>query len=139
MKTLNEVIKAFECCEHGEPDSNCEECSYAGIGSCYLERENDALFYLKEYRLVVENCAEALAEKYPSENVPLTWDELKQMKGKPIWIDAESLSIGASPYWKDWYIIESFSNNEFMYCNDGFEWAKEMQGRLWQAYRKEQK
>lgn len=50
MKTLDEVIKALECCENGEPDSNCEECSYIGIGSCCLERENDALHYLKAYR-----------------------------------------------------------------------------------------
>lgn len=73
------------------------------------------------------------------DNPPLTWDELKEMQGKPVWMEAESLSIGVSPYWNDWYIIKSFSNDEFMCCNDGFEWAKEMQGRLWQAYRKERK
>ena len=50
MKLLAEVIKAFECCEHGEPYSNCEECSYVGIGACCLERENDAIHYLNAYR-----------------------------------------------------------------------------------------
>ena len=59
MKTLDEVIKAFECCENGEPDSNCKECSYIGIGFCCLERKNDVLHYLKEYRDMIkklENC-----------------------------------------------------------------------------------
>lgn len=50
MKTLDEVIKANECCNHGEPDSRCEDCSYNGIGFCCLERENDTLHYLKTYR-----------------------------------------------------------------------------------------
>lgn len=50
MKTLNEVIKANECCDHGELDSRCEDCPYNGIGACCLEREIDALYYLKEYR-----------------------------------------------------------------------------------------
>ena len=49
MKTLDEVIKANECCDHGEPDSRCEDCPYNGIGACVLERETDALHYLKEY------------------------------------------------------------------------------------------
>ena len=143
MKTLDDVIKANECCNHGEPDSRCEECPYNGIGACCLERESDALHYLKEYKRV-QNKIEKIAlgniedtlDKL--DNKPLTWEELIQMDGKPVWIEAESLSVGVSPYWKDWYIIKSFSNDEFMYCNDSFEWAKEMQGRLWQAYRKEQ-
>lgn len=51
MKTLDEVIKAIECCNHGEPDSRCEECPYAGIGLCWAEEWTyDALHYLKEYR-----------------------------------------------------------------------------------------
>ena len=50
MKTLEEVIKAFECCNHGEFDSKCEDCHYNGIGACTLEREADGLNYLKEYQ-----------------------------------------------------------------------------------------
>ena len=47
MKTLDEVIKANECCDHGEMDSRCEDCPYNGIGACCAEREIDALHYLK--------------------------------------------------------------------------------------------
>lgn len=49
MKTLGEVIKANECCDHGEPDSRCEDCPYNGLGACCQERESNALYYLKEY------------------------------------------------------------------------------------------
>lgn len=123
----------------------------------------DALHYLKEYSSNQDTIAEQLAElKQKNDHVcemaitvckaydrlckrlaeeyrndPLSWDELKAMEGKPVWIEAESLSVGVSPYWKGWYIISSFSDDEFMYCNDGYEWAKETQGRMWQAYRKE--
>lgn len=50
MKTLDEVIRANECCDHGDLDSRCEDCPYSGIGACCLERETDALHYLYEYR-----------------------------------------------------------------------------------------
>lgn len=134
MKTLDEVIKALEDANDGRVACNGDtECGYRDIGI-------DALHYLKEYQgyLIGKEISEAFDEAYTEMyNPPLTWDELKQMEGKPVWVEAESLSVGVSPYWKDWYIIKSFSNDEFMYCNDGFEWAKEMQGRLWQAYRKE--
>ena len=76
MKTLNETIKDLEKCM---TDNAIESEGF------YLAA--DSLFYLKEYRWIVENCADTLAEKYPSENVPLTWDELKHMEGKPVWIE----------------------------------------------------
>lgn len=57
MRTLDEVIKALECCDNGEPDSNCEECSYNGLGLCCLERKNDAFYYLKKYRNLMKQCA----------------------------------------------------------------------------------
>lgn len=38
-------------------------------------------------KVVQDNCSDALAEKYPSENVPLTWDELKRMEGKPVYLE----------------------------------------------------
>lgn len=168
MKTLDEVIKVFSevnkevgCgdCQFNDAESDdipCEmtDCIFADTLHYLKEYRSDKLQYEADRKLweaalfgKVKECEEARA-RYIAKlkeldigtlNDPLTWDELKQMKGKPVWVEAESLSVGVSPYWKDWYIIKSFSNDEFMYCNDGFEWAKEMQGRLWQAYRKERK
>ena len=91
-------------------------------------RDNDALHYLKMFRDTInalnverENCIEAAckyieAEKElesqkvqmmwvdkhfqfeVSDNPSLTWDELKQMEGKPVWVE----EIGgkyATPHW----------------------------------------
>ena len=156
MKTLDEVITAYEICIV-DNDGTCKGCPYSdenGEPICIGDDKEDGLHYLKEYKERKEalrywnekaiseqqNIADAYmfykTEK-EKDNPPLTWDELKQMEGKPVWVEAESLSVGVSPYWKDWYIIKSFSDDEFMRCNDWYEWAKEMQGRLWQAYRKE--
>lgn len=81
MKTLDEVI---ELCEniltfaHLPKD---DTTSTAGI----------ALFYLREYReiknhLACMNNAEIRGDSTQIiNNPPLTWDELKQMNGKPVW------------------------------------------------------
>lgn len=63
MKTLDEVIKANECCDDGDLDSRCEDCPYSGIGACLLERKTDALHYLKEYRDMIKKL-----ENYQKEN-----------------------------------------------------------------------
>lgn len=138
MKTLDEVITAYEICVDNSKD--CGSCPYdttENNGCQAAEKNKDALHYLKEYQRYQNTPSRMVHMAMCDENNPLTWDELKQMVEKPVWIEAESLSVGVCPYWKDWYIIKSFSNDEFMHCNDGFEWAKETQGRLWQAYRKE--
>ena len=61
MKTLNEVIKAFEICI-GCYCSNAEHdvCPYFGESDmgCMKEPEKDALHYLKEYRETVTKCNE---------------------------------------------------------------------------------
>ena len=48
MKTLNEVISAFEQCK----GDKCYECAYhekVHTNSCIAKRDSDALYYLKEY------------------------------------------------------------------------------------------
>ena len=61
--------------------------------------EVDALHYLKEYQKIEDEYEELKdwwAEEH-AENVPLTWDELKGMKGKPVWYEHE--------FWKGWIIL----------------------------------
>ena len=165
-KTLDEAIKAFECCDHGELDSRCEDCPYNGIGACCAERESDALFYLKEYQKVDSNWSEkAISElhniadanflrvyredkdeltalrafwKEQHENAPLTWDELKTMEGKPVWLEYESCNR------KVWAIIDCFYTDAFLkdkmnvvLTYDYWNLKKEMLGKTWKAYRKE--
>ena len=164
MKTLDEVIKAFECCNHGELDSRCEECQYNGIGTCCLERESDALCYLKEYKERKEllrywsekaiseqqNLSDAITFmrayrddkddltalraywKEQHENNALTWEQLKQMEGKPVWVEYK---------WYDgkgeWTIIRIIDEDN-MIDDDGV-YPREQFGVDWQAYRKEMK
>lgn len=113
MKTLNEIIYQLE---------NCAPLA------------DDVLFYLKEYRWIIENCAEALAEKYPSENIPLTWDELNQMEGKPVWVELFGSGLG------EWDLCHAQLNDRIWFT-DGtgliFDLSEETLGKTWQAYRKE--
>ena len=160
MKTTAIILKFLE--ENGEPYSNCEECSYNGIGSCCLERENDALRHLKEYQKVdshywsekaiseLNNIADAIFSqtyredkneltalrafwKEQHENAPLTWDELKTMEGKPVWVEAL--------LYKQWAVIGYVGENHIrfegvnLYAPESRTYMGAENG--WQAYRKE--
>lgn len=136
MKTLDEVI---------------ETAPYIGT-----EWTNDALYYLKEYRSEkamwesdrkgylnwIEQYKEA-REKHQQavielkKNPPLTWDELKAMTGKPVWI--ELLRNG---HWKGWDVIAGFDDDDFgdaMVTVHGDDYYFADLGKTWQAYRKERK
>ena len=140
MKSLNEVIKANECCDHGEPDSKCEDCPYNGIGACCAERESDALQWLKGYRAHIE--LDKLRDKCETENEPLSWDELRQMEGKPVWVEGNHGCIWGQ---KAWSLIRlDPENDDIVICintDNGvhYEFAigQEDYGTDWQAYRKE--
>ena len=137
MKTIDEVIKANECCDHGETDSRCEDCPYNGIGACCAEREFDALNYLKEYKrisarlekIALGNITETL-EKF--DNPPLTWDELRTMEGKPVWVEADYFEKG-------WLLVDASLADIWVTGYDCAEHQlrEEAIGISWQAYRKE--
>ena len=110
MKTLNEVISYFE----------------NRTGKLFLtDEENiypDVLTYLKILRGLME-----LTDK-PEEvlNEPLTWDELKGMEGKPVWI--------ADDY-RHWEIIQGVYDDNVSFGE--FSEDRNTFGTEWQAYRKE--
>ena len=79
METLNKVIKIFSAY------AKCEPEMYEGPAQSTIA---DALFYLKEYQYIIEQCASVLAQKYPSQNDVITWNELTQMTGKPVWLES---------------------------------------------------
>ena len=148
MKTLNEVIKANECCDHGEPDSRCEDCPYNGIGACCAERELDALHYLKEYQQTIkwiEIQAEHMKQtkefiEKAAANQPLTWDELKQMEGKPVWVEILSDEIDLSSRWMMVARETKAHSLPLAYTDDMGHWIyghEDDLGKTWQAYRKE--
>lgn len=146
MKTLDEVIKANECCDHGEPDSRCEDCPYNGIGACALERETDALHYLKKYREEDKKLGAAINEACDVEmkycrlveelerNEPLTWEQLKQMEGKPVWV------VCLESGFREWNLIHAILDDQIWFADgNGTIWnnLKSSMGAQWQAYRKE--
>ena len=141
MKSLEEVIEAEEICS--QMNAECSKCPYKATAKGWCEeKDRDALFYLKEYRWIQENCADALAEKYPSENVPLTWDELRTMEGKPVWIEVDEKYKGWVTVGKFYSLFENEdldAHVNLYYFGRSMEYSKEMYRYYWQAYRKERK
>lgn len=148
MRTLDEVIKSYEL---SCGDKNCSECPYDDecldhfVCECY-ERMDDTLHYLKEYR---QSCADLVEnnKRYIqiyieyremidelNRNDPLTWDELKQMIGKPVWIEWTNY-----PSWNAWFILGKIFGDGTVFLNGDRNGrpTKEYYGKTWQAYRKE--
>jgi hypothetical protein len=152
MKTLDEVIKAYEICLNIN-ETSCRGCPYTefnaeGKWACSLcgDCTEDALHYLKMLKDILDplknkkalheitcpQCNSVIAILLPESNEPLTWDELQKMEDKPVWIQE-----GDHGYW---IIIDNFSVTSY-----GYHWLnsaegcleKEYMGISWQAYRKE--
>ena len=137
MKTLDEVIKALEICW---VNRGCnEECPYQSEQACTFPRELDALHYLKEYQRLHMAYVRATADI--EDNPPLTWDELRQMEGKPVWVEADDGK------YTNWFVVgnffsyfekEDFDAHVNLYTfGRAMEFSKETYGSYWQAYRKE--
>ena len=156
MKTLDEVIKAYEICTQ---EQSCSLCPYIesdtnGKWACSLcgDCTHDALHYLKTIETTENLYHDAVNElsKWKDENwkdrcLPLTWDELKQMKGKPVWVEVlEATDSDFVQYrWGNgaWYIVKDFVLGALAeYCQltpNRRTWTKQSYGKEWQAYRKE--
>lgn len=139
MKTIDEVIKVF---------TKCFDNTYNIVPlECEPEYGEDALHYLKMLRDMtcgtsqkLRNTSQITCPKCHSEfvilpdtNTPLTWDELKDMIGKPIWIEMEEIGF--------WYIILNFEEgkgfDDYMMTTPFIQWWKSELGAVWNAYRKE--
>lgn len=138
MKTLGEVMNALKNC--GRHQKCCVGCPYesmsypAKIGNtCKDMMHYDAICYLSEYQKIEDEYEELKdwwAEEH-AENVPLTWDELKGMEGKPVWVE-----------WydhKEWFLIDSIDKKKVVFrAQSGFGWhCIRRESETWQAYRKE--
>ena len=166
MKTLDEVIRAVQHCglvsnfdENHEYDGGCpyEDCSV-----CEKKRMlgKDIIHYLMEYREITDVChkhgitsvwghllpdpdktdkSKKLNFDNAYDNDPLTWQELKQMEGKPVWVE-----YGIDFQAKHWIILPEMacSYRHDRYSRDSFclgvvRFYKDDIGKEWQAYRKE--
>lgn len=142
MKTLDEVIKAYEICLN-DNETSCHDCPYTefnaeGKWACSLcgDCTEDALHYLKEYREKHDDILrmeEALGYCEIMDNPPLSWDELKQMEGKPVWVEYEKNG-------NHWLIITDIKSNGAVgrgVYGENAPLYKDRIGTDWQAYRKE--
>lgn len=110
---------------------------------------DDALYYLREYQQYQNtpsrNGHMALVDYFEElqKNEPLTWEELKQMVGKPIWIEYDNRGIEILSEPKQWVIISLIDNTSVMPEISlvgkwkTFWMQKEFMGKHWNAYKKE--
>ena len=106
--------------------------------------KKETIHYLREYREMKQHLACMDSGEIRGDatqivnNPPLTWDELKQMEGKPVWVE--------EPYNGEWHgnwaVICSvgeyeYDDDPYMSMTDDSFYLKSGCGTRWQAYRKE--
>lgn len=135
MKTLNKIIEIFSAF------AKCKPEMYDGPAQSTIV---DALFYLKEYQYITEQCASILAEKYPDQNNMLAWDELRQMERKPVWLESHE-DIAKFTGWTIirritgdmvFFIIGDYDADSFV---EEIALSKCTIGEKWKTYRAENK
>ena len=159
MKSLDEVIEEVERCWNNITDG-CGKCpEFRKCFFCVSENPSndplaDAMHYLKEYRekhKEICETAKVIADSwelhkqtmaFEYRNDPLSWDELKQMEGKPVWAEY-NLHLSNKEFRdksKRWCIIREikhWEDTEIIITENGFVLSKREQINAWQAYRKE--
>lgn len=122
MKTLNEVIDLME-------------------GADFIDWGADALHYLKAYKEDKDDLTALRAYwKEQHENNALTWDELRTMEGKPVWVEILSDEIDLSSRWMMVAQETKTHSLPLAYTDDMGHWIfghEDKLGKTWQAYRKE--
>lgn len=164
MKTLDEVIEKIEkmwvCPSSDEAAEYCD----------FMEVKEDALHYLREYRSdklqweaekkqYEDNLSTTLREfdeardkliaKYKELDIgtlndPLDWDELRQMEGKPVWVELKrkETEVGRKAWGlNDGTYIDAFGYDiiTIKVLHDLWHLSKAQLGQTWKAYRKERK
>lgn len=92
----------------------------------------------------IDNCITDLRNAPCPEtgNDPLTWDELKQMEGKPIWLEWLVGDIWSDPNHREsctWWVVGEVRKNDIIIAQylDEAELCEDDLGVIWLAYSKE--
>ena len=139
MKTLDEII---------------ETAPYSGTAWT-----REALYYLMEYRSdklqyetdrkywktelsqkiqAYDDASKKLIEKFKELGIgmlnnPLSWDELKQMEGMPVWVETKKFG-------SHWYLIDVADDIKIVgigrYRENAWFYRKDMEKNDWRAFRK---
>lgn len=151
MKSFDEVIKALSICGR-HPD--CEGCPYENVSypteignTCKDIMHYDVLYYLKTiettenlYHDAVNELSKWKDEDWKDRYLPLTWDELRTMTGKPVWVEILSDEIDLSSRWMMVAQETKAHSLPLAYTDDIGHWIyghEDKLGKTWQAYRKE--
>lgn len=128
-------------------DAECSRCPYKATAKGWCEeKDRDALHYLKvlkdisdplkvkkiSHEITCPQCNSVIAILLPESNEPLTWDELKIMEGKPVWLVYD----WNNTHFEGWIIPDHWEGIFIIDAKDN--WAlSETNMDKWQAYRKE--
>lgn len=149
MKTLDEVITVLEECFLKNRKEWCiENCPYLQNNeqTCRKDVLVDALDYLKEYYYrdkklrKVTNHVENVCMQYIcmieelNKNEPLTWNELRTMEGKPVWV--EFFYEDGQHFDSNWFLV-NFVSESFCDVIGKLGTSRLVKNDYWQAYRKE--
>ena len=163
--TIDEVVHALEICDSAIDD--CASCAYFSADCENLRPlRADALHYMKEYQKLIDFSA-ALPDYYEllefwhehhdvgyqktvemvikpacipdMENKPLTFEELKQMERKPVWIEWLKYDIWGYRDKGSWWLVGEVRINDIIIAQylDEAELCPEDLDVVWNAYRKE--
>ena len=84
------------------------------------------------------DCDNKQCPYHPENNVALSWDELKQMEGMPVWVEGRTMDDKNGDY-KFWCIVGKVDKlDTYIHLREhGYHNWKSTYGSWWQAYRKE--
>ena len=99
---------------------------------------DEAITYLKGYKEILPEYCQM---KLDAVNNPLTWEELLEIKGKPVWVEVLD-DTGDHCKWRgEWMLVKDFSQGiigEYCHMEPNYRtWIHTSYGDLWRAYRRE--
>lgn len=134
MKTLDEVIRSLETVDNTWHNAR-HFMNY--------EDFRDGLHYLRQYQKDKQIYSYDIARRnleVAERNDPLSWDELKQMEGKPVFVEERYRNGDLKS--SGWWLIDFWNDDQICLRDQGGNsWNEHRSnyGRDWQAYRKEKK
>jgi hypothetical protein len=150
MKTLDELIQCIterikDFNENGCFNCHYCDCNYDCSKSCILE---DIKYCLESipvtedlYHDAIKELSEYITQKWKDKSLPLTWEELQQMNGKPVWLTVNQKPIKhngwaickiVSDYTVEFVVLPT--KDEFF---TKFSLIKSYYYNTWEAYKEE--
>lgn len=137
LKTYRENQHAYE--ENSRKAEEARERYLEAVKNCELAENKYRKLY-EETSQNLRNTSQITCPKchsefviLPESNEPLSWDELKQMEGKPVWVEHK--------LFKGWRLVGWQANDHMMNLvgsySEQLPLFEDDCGNGWQAYRKE--